>query len=242
MIITMHNFECPSCKNAIDPGQKFCDKCGKEVDETIQVCEKCHTHLSPHAKFCTHCGHSLPRKIKFSFVRWLQIIFVCILLFLIIAMMTRQNIYDDSISDSIEKTITEQPEIETVLKEPQLDINTESIEQQKKLYQEMSFNTLVFNAEVTHEVEIAVKGPTNKAFMEEAVRQLLIDKQIKIQPSDVLEVDVYENINDTQKEHRAHFIYYNSTINTEYSLPKGNYQSLGDGLYAEWNVQEKGWW
>lgn len=55
---------CNKCGNVLNPGAKFCTKCGNPVassqDNRIlssgDVCPQCNTPLKPGAKFCTSCG------------------------------------------------------------------------------------------------------------------------------------------------------------------------------------------
>jgi curli biogenesis system outer membrane secretion channel CsgG len=45
---------CPNCKVELEPGKKFCTKCGKSVEPP--KCAKCNTPTEPGAKFCGGCG------------------------------------------------------------------------------------------------------------------------------------------------------------------------------------------
>ena len=56
--------QCPNCGAPVNPGQKFCTKCGAKMDATPQqpemlsanVCPSCGAPLNPGQKFCTKCG------------------------------------------------------------------------------------------------------------------------------------------------------------------------------------------
>jgi curli biogenesis system outer membrane secretion channel CsgG len=45
---------CPNCKVELEPGKKFCTKCGKNIEPP--KCAKCSQPLEPGAKFCGGCG------------------------------------------------------------------------------------------------------------------------------------------------------------------------------------------
>jgi len=48
---------CPSCKQPVEPGQKFCERCGHKliVDQSLK-CPSCKKELEPGSKFCDNCG------------------------------------------------------------------------------------------------------------------------------------------------------------------------------------------
>lgn len=56
--------ECPKCGAPVNPGQKFCTKCGTQMNaasqqtvmSTANVCPSCGAPLNPGQKFCTKCG------------------------------------------------------------------------------------------------------------------------------------------------------------------------------------------
>ena len=48
---------CPKCKAAVRPGQRFCEVCGMQVDKT---CSTCSALLPLHAMFCGTCGSPAP--------------------------------------------------------------------------------------------------------------------------------------------------------------------------------------
>lgn len=56
--------QCPKCGNPVNPGQKFCTKCGTKINAAPQqpvnssanVCPSCGAPLNPGQKFCTKCG------------------------------------------------------------------------------------------------------------------------------------------------------------------------------------------
>lgn len=69
---------CPSCGADITKGQKFCDKCGAKIEETVvpesaspapesvseqpdavRVCPECGTPADPDQLFCQQCGKKL---------------------------------------------------------------------------------------------------------------------------------------------------------------------------------------
>ena len=59
--------QCPKCGNtAIQPGQKFCTKCGQPLGKLVsksktssETCPKCGAPVNPGQKFCTKCGQNL---------------------------------------------------------------------------------------------------------------------------------------------------------------------------------------
>ncbi|ABD41756.1 hypothetical protein Mhun_2048 [Methanospirillum hungatei JF-1] len=64
------NLLCPSCKQPVNPGAKFCKTCGARIpvkkpsspvqtngiDPNLPVCTSCKAPLSPTEKYCRHCG------------------------------------------------------------------------------------------------------------------------------------------------------------------------------------------
>ena len=213
----------------VTPGQKFCDKCGKEVDATIIICEECKTQLPPDARYCTHCGKGIKKgSSKASII--IQLFFILFIILLVVGIILRKDLSAPTLPNRVSDVInTDKQEV--------------NFETDKPLpYREMSFNTLIFSGEVTHEVELEVPGPTNQAFMVDAVRTFLSQVQYKIKSEDIVIIDLYENTED-KKEYRANFIWVDTNINTEYSFPESGYQPLPDSLYVKWdvNVERKGW-
>ena len=61
--------QCPKCGAPVNPGQKFCTKCGQKLmvpqpnsDSTISkvsACPKCGAPVNPGQKFCTKCGQPM---------------------------------------------------------------------------------------------------------------------------------------------------------------------------------------
>ncbi len=48
---------CPSCKNEIRDGIKFCNKCGAKIEPATKlICPNCGKELKPGQKFCSGCG------------------------------------------------------------------------------------------------------------------------------------------------------------------------------------------
>lgn len=56
--------QCPKCGSPVNPGQKFCTKCGTKMEtasqqpvtSSVNVCLSCGNPLNPGQKFCTKCG------------------------------------------------------------------------------------------------------------------------------------------------------------------------------------------
>lgn len=56
--------QCPKCGSPVNPGQKFCTKCGQSLNAVPQqpvatpanVCSACGAPMNPGQKFCTKCG------------------------------------------------------------------------------------------------------------------------------------------------------------------------------------------
>jgi len=227
----MNNYECPSCKHLLSPDQKFCDKCGREVDEEIIVCETCHTHLPPTAKYCTHCG-KLIQKGRSSATKIFQILFIFFVIFMVTVIVLRTDLEQPTIPERVSNVIDK--------------VNVEELDEEviieKLPYKEITFNTLVFSGEVTHEVEISVPGPTNKSFMIDAVKVFLDKTSYKINEGDIVNVKVYEIDSDSTNKLQAEFIYVNFDINSEYDFPENGYQSLGNNIHAKWDVDSGESW
>lgn len=49
---------CTQCGNELPATARFCNKCGKEVEEDL-VCPKCGFNISPNDNFCLNCGKKL---------------------------------------------------------------------------------------------------------------------------------------------------------------------------------------
>ena len=47
---------CPFCKELPNPGAKFCDNCGRQLEKE---CPKCQTKNDGDASFCQSCGNRL---------------------------------------------------------------------------------------------------------------------------------------------------------------------------------------
>lgn len=59
--------QCASCRTPLEPGAKFCGKCGtsvpRETDETKIACTTCHTPQRPEQGFCTCCGSEMRSRV-----------------------------------------------------------------------------------------------------------------------------------------------------------------------------------
>ena len=51
---------CRFCGAEVEEGAKFCQKCGKNLEEVSDKknCPKCGSELEKDAKFCLKCGYS----------------------------------------------------------------------------------------------------------------------------------------------------------------------------------------
>ena len=60
-----NNIFCSNCGNKLQPNEKFCVKCGKEIEESDNIqCEQCGAILAKDAKFCNSCGASVIKNEK----------------------------------------------------------------------------------------------------------------------------------------------------------------------------------
>lgn len=50
--------ECPHCHMQVPKNHKFCNECGKPLEEPKNKCVKCGAEISANAKFCPDCGSS----------------------------------------------------------------------------------------------------------------------------------------------------------------------------------------
>ena len=59
--------QCKSCRMSLDPGAKFCGKCGtavpRESDQNKIQCPICHTPQRATQQFCTCCGSEMGQRI-----------------------------------------------------------------------------------------------------------------------------------------------------------------------------------
>lgn len=55
---------CRFCGAEVEEGAKFCQKCGKNLEEVSDKknCPKCGSELEKDAKFCLKCGYSMEKK------------------------------------------------------------------------------------------------------------------------------------------------------------------------------------
>ena len=55
---------CRFCGAEVEEGAKFCQKCGKNLEEVSDKknCPKCGLELEKDAKFCLKCGYSMEKK------------------------------------------------------------------------------------------------------------------------------------------------------------------------------------
>jgi predicted amidophosphoribosyltransferase len=54
---------CPSCGAPVQPGDRFCVKCGGTLPQTrpaARTCPACGASLEAEDRFCRKCGHNLP--------------------------------------------------------------------------------------------------------------------------------------------------------------------------------------
>ncbi|MDW2886328.1 zinc ribbon domain-containing protein [Exiguobacterium artemiae] len=55
--------QCKSCRTALEPGAKFCGKCGtavpRETDQMKVECSTCHTPQRNDQQYCTCCGSEM---------------------------------------------------------------------------------------------------------------------------------------------------------------------------------------
>lgn len=50
---------CPECGEPYENGEKFCKKCGYQLNVTVKVCPYCNEENSRNAKFCSRCGKKI---------------------------------------------------------------------------------------------------------------------------------------------------------------------------------------
>lgn len=59
--------QCKSCRTSLDPGAKFCGRCGtavpRETDQNKIQCTICHTPQRATQQFCTCCGSEMGQRI-----------------------------------------------------------------------------------------------------------------------------------------------------------------------------------
>ncbi|KAF5036534.1 Double zinc ribbon [anaerobic digester metagenome] len=60
---------CPKCYDEVEPGLKFCTKCGTEIKHTVSAdqattCPKCYDEVEPGLRFCTGCGTEIKRTVS----------------------------------------------------------------------------------------------------------------------------------------------------------------------------------
>ena len=46
---------CDNCGASLEPNQRFCDKCGKNLDD-FSTCLNCGYNLKSNSKYCPKCG------------------------------------------------------------------------------------------------------------------------------------------------------------------------------------------
>jgi hypothetical protein len=51
---------CPSCRSPVEPGYKFCQVCGRKMDE-LPACKNCGAQFIAPVKFCEMCGTPVTR-------------------------------------------------------------------------------------------------------------------------------------------------------------------------------------
>lgn len=51
---------CPTCKETVPAGNKFCAVCGTELVSLARYCPYCGKPVAHGSAFCTNCGHALP--------------------------------------------------------------------------------------------------------------------------------------------------------------------------------------
>jgi len=226
----MQKFECSSCSHDVYEGQKFCENCGKEVETELLICPNCDKRHFPNVKFCTSCGTNMLRKHVSFFTKILRVLFLILIVGLIVNIALKTGVNSPSINDRINNIVS---------KDEIPEEKNSSSEAFKIKYKELSFDTLIFSRETTHEVEIEVEGPTNQVFMKEAVKKFIIDTKNRVENKDIIQIKVYESIPEEGKSiYRAHFILVDLEQNEKYSLPSG-YQNISDKMYAKWNINEK---
>lgn len=58
---------CKSCRTSLEPGAKFCGKCGaavpRETEDVKVECTTCHTPQRPEQQFCTCCGSEMRKSL-----------------------------------------------------------------------------------------------------------------------------------------------------------------------------------
>jgi membrane protease subunit (stomatin/prohibitin family) len=54
----INTIECPHCHMQVPSNHKFCNECGKPLEELKNKCNKCDAEIKSSAKFCPECGQA----------------------------------------------------------------------------------------------------------------------------------------------------------------------------------------
>ena len=208
---------CHKCHEHLTEHDHFCHACGAEVEIEHTTCHSCHTEQLASNAFCIGCGAKIGHHGNKKSLQFFIVLVVLVALSVLV----------------IVNSVTPSTSLGVVSPDSETEISSLDGAQVSSKYREIAFNTLIFAGEVTHEAEIVVPSPTNQRFTLESVKAFLSNSVHRIQPEDIVEIDVYEEGKE-KSDLLGHFVVVDTALHENYKFPSKGFTSVGGNVWVNW--------